>query len=169
MAERRDNMLTPQQIDDELQGAVAAVRAATEHHQLETPGDLAALMLAATLGRALEAGVPAERIEQIFGSVMDVGASVRAAAATTAAEQLDVWWESLRTAVHQRIDKTTQPRELFAFVYDFAAGTALGTGLSLPDATTILSGCAQKIAAAVASSPTPPAAPPRSRYSAPTG
>jgi len=159
-------MLTPQQIDDELQAAVAAVREVAQQHRLETPADLAAILLAATLGRALEAGVSTDRVEQIFAQVMDVAAAVRAAGATTAAEQLDVWWESLRMSVHERIDNTTKPRELFAFVFDFAAGTAIGTGMTLEDATAIVSRCAQQVAQATATRNVAPAAP--RRYDAPS-
>lgn len=161
-------MLTPEQIEQELQAAVDAVRAAATKHEPQTRQDLVAIMLAATLGRALdkEIAMPMERVKQIFGQVVDLDEAIRAAAATGAAEQLDVWWESLRKAVHQRIDSATQPRELFAFVFDFASGTALGTGLSPQDATAIVARCAQQIADATAAAP--PAAPPR-RYSAPTG
>ncbi len=137
---------------------------------------VAAIILAASLGRALELGVPPESIMGIFGQVsgFSEAAEVEAAAAgaSTVEDRLEVWFDACGASVLERSDADTPALELFAMVYDFAAGTALGTGLTLDDAIAIVKRCHAQLAQAGAAPtvvPAPPAPAAASRrYDVPT-
>ena len=133
------------------------------------------IILTAALGRAVELGVPREGIEGIFGQVMQFEEAMENAAAAAEAngpaEQLEVWFDACGASVLERANDNTSPLELFAMVYDFAAGTALGTGLSIDDAMAIVKRCQAQLLTQVGAgqtpAPPPPAVAPR-RYDVPT-
>jgi hypothetical protein len=137
-------------------------------------------MIAASIQRAIELGIPREDLVGMIGQVLQLDEAMRDALATQAdgsspaLVQLDAWYAAMRGAATNA--EFESPQQVFAFVLDFAAGTALGAGVTLPDALAIVQQCAEQImeARAAASHAAPPAtappataAPPQKRWAVP--
>lgn len=150
--------MTPFEIDEELNLTTDLVRSAVEGRAVGSPDELASVYLAVALGRALETGVDQEAIEQIIAKVLNLNSVIESAdEATGNGEQLDAWFDACAFSVGERIDEDTPTLEVFAHVLEFAAGTALGTGLSVTDANAIVQNCSNQLATARGAQPPPTA------------
>ena len=163
--------MTPEEQEIQLSAVTTNVREAIAGRTFETPADLAAIVLATTLHGALEAAVPDEVIETIFAQVIQLNNAAKAAASGPE-QQLEAWFDACLTDITERIPQTgASTRELFATVYNFAAGAALGTGTTIDEAVEILKYCEDQLAKRSASAKAPPALasqPSARRYTAPT-